>query len=98
MDISASDCGYRTSGAVADDLWYRDAAEIGGLMSYGPDLVDLFKRGVGYVAKIIKGTQPSDLPIQLPTKFELIINLKTAKALELAIPPALLVRADHTIE
>ena len=77
---------------------YRDAAEIGGLMSYGPDLVDLFRRGAGYVDKIIKGTQPSDLPIQLPTKFELIINLKTATALELAIPPALLVRADHTIE
>jgi ABC-type uncharacterized transport system substrate-binding protein len=77
---------------------YRDAAEIGGLMSYGPDLVDLFKRGADYVDKIIKGAQIADLPVQLPTKFELVINLKTAKALGLTIPPTILARADEVFE
>ena len=76
---------------------YRDAAEIGGLMSYGPDLVDLFRRGASYVDKIIRGASPADLPIQQPTKFELVINLDTAKALGLTIPASLLARADQTI-
>jgi putative ABC transport system substrate-binding protein len=78
--------------------WRNAAEEMGGLMSYGPDLVDLFTRGADYVDKIIRGAQPADLPIQQPTKFELVINLKTAKALGLTIPQSILGRADEVIE
>jgi len=77
---------------------YRDFVDDGGLMSYGPDRVDHYRRTAVYVDKILRGAKPADLPVEQPTKFELVINVKTAKALGLAIPQSLLVRADQIIQ
>ena len=73
-------------------------ARDGGLLSYGPDPVDLFRRAATYVDRILRGARPGDLPVQLPTKFEMILNRKTANALGLAVPPSILLRADEVIE
>ena len=76
---------------------FRQSAP-GGLIVYGPDYADLLRHSADYVDKILRGTKPADLPVEQPTKYELIINMKTAKALGLTVPPSLLVRADEVIE
>jgi len=78
--------------------YFRYFASDGGLISYGPDEMDLFRRTAGYVDRILKGTSPADLPVQQPTKFELVINLKTARALGIQMPDSLIARADAVIE
>jgi putative tryptophan/tyrosine transport system substrate-binding protein len=85
---------YRLPAVYSSPLWTTS----GGLASYGPDTFDLFRRAAGYVDRILKGEKPADLPVQAPNKYELIINLKTAKALGFDVPLAVLTRADKVIE
>jgi len=77
-----------------DSIWARD----GGLLSYGPDRRDIFRRSAAYVDRILRGTKPAELPVQVPTKFGLVVNAKTAKAFGLTVPPSILLRADEVIE
>ena len=89
---------FTTSNRLPSIHAFREAVEVGGLMSYGANVADLLRRAAGYVDKILKGAKPGDLPVEQPTKFELVINLKTAKALGLTIPPSLVQRADQVLE
>ena len=90
--------GFATDRRMAAVYPTREFAEVSGLICYGPSLFDLYRRAAGHVDKILKGAKPAELPVEQPTKFELVINLKTARALGLTIPPTLLALADEVIE
>jgi putative ABC transport system substrate-binding protein len=94
-DLIITQAAHRKLPAV---YWERFFAAAGGLVSYGPDIADNYRRAAGYVDRILKGERPADLPVQAPVKYQMVINLKTAKALGLDVPPTLLARADEVIE
>jgi putative ABC transport system substrate-binding protein len=77
---------------------WKEHAEVGGLVSFGPNLAAMWRQSAVIVAKILKGAKPADLPVEQPTKFELVVNLRTAKSLDLTIPPSVMLRADEVIE
>jgi putative ABC transport system substrate-binding protein len=93
-EITSLAIGYRLPAVYP----YRFFSDLGGLLSYGNDIADNYRRAATYVDRILKGEKPTDLPVQAPTKYELVINLKTAKALGLDVPQTLLSRADEVIE
>jgi len=94
VEITSLAAGYRLPAVYP----YRQFTAVGGLLSYGDDLIDNFRRAPTYVDRILKGERPADLPVQAPTKYELVVNLKTAKALGLEMPASVLARADEVIE
>jgi putative ABC transport system substrate-binding protein len=93
-----ADCGLELKSRLPSVYQNREAVDAGGLMSYGADLADSYRRVAIYVDKILKGAKPADLPVEQPTKFELVINLKTAKQIGVTIPQSILYRADKVIK
>ena len=94
LEITSLAAGYRLPAVYP----YRQFTAVGGLLSYGPDRADAYRRAAVMIDKVLKGTKPADIPVEQPTKFELVINLKTAKQIGLTIPPSVLARADRVIK